>query len=258
MPKLFASDFDGTIHTFGESDSYVVSPTNTQAILDLQSAGELFGVCTGRPLYGLTDQTDAAPGLDFSFDFYIATTGAALFDRDRQLIWNQTAPKDVVRECCELLRPLNKSDEFLLIVASEAYWSLEQGTPWPMLRYADSFDEIGGPFYGLGIETATVEQAAEAAALVNERFSGVLTAYVNLASIDVVPAGCSKGTGLRRAAEYFGATLTAGMGDSFNDLPLLDAADVAYTFHSADPGMHSHADVLVDSAAEAIRDFMAR
>ena len=257
MTKLFASDFDGTLHFWEKDDQYLVNPADTQAILDFQEAGGLFGVCTGRPLLGLTNQTDAAPGLDFSFDFYIATTGAALWDRNRQLIWNKTISRELAQELYHTLSPMAKSRDQALVCAAEDYWSFTTATDWP-LRTISSFDEVGGPFYGYAMETETIEVAQEAAELVNDRYAGLVTAYVNLASIDVVPAGCSKGTGLRRVAEHYGATLNAGMGDSFNDLPLLDAADVAYTFRSAPAEMHPHADVLVDTAAEAIRDFMER
>ena len=256
MPKLFASDFDGTLHFWETDDQYLVSPTDTQAILDFQSAGGLFGVCTGRPLLGLTSQTDAAPGLDFSFDFYIATTGAAIFDRNRQLIWNKTIPREVAEELYHLCSPMAKGPDYALVCATENYWTFAKDIEWPFLQTISSFDEVKGPFYGYAMENESIEIAQEAADMVNERFAGIVQAYVNLASIDVVPAGCSKGTGLLKAAEYYGATLTAGIGDSFNDIELLDAADVAYTFNSADPEMHAHADVLVDHAAEAIADFM--
>ena len=126
------------------------------------------------------------------------------------------------------------------------------------MSYAKDFDALPDPTQGFGLETVTIEEAQQLADEVNERYKGVACSFVNLASIDVLPYGHSKGTGLRMAAEHFGATLTAGIGDSYNDLPLLDAADVAYTFNSAPDDMKSHADVLVDSVAEAIADFMAR
>ena len=258
MTKLFASDFDGTLHFWGTDDRYLVNPTDTAAIRAFQEDGGLFGVCTGRPLLGLTSQIDAEPGLDFTFDFYIATTGAAIWDRDRNLIWNKPVEREVSEELYALLSPMAKSVDNALVCAGENYWSHMADASWPMLAYFDTFDDVTGPFYGYAMETETIEQAQEAAALVNERFAGIVQAYVNLASIDVVPAGCAKGTGLQKAASYYGATLTAGIGDSFNDLELLDAADVSYTFNSSPTEMHPHADVLVDAAAEAIRDFMGR
>ena len=258
MTKLFASDFDGTLHFWGTDDQYLVSPTDTAAIRAFQEEGGLFGVCTGRPLLGLTSQIDAEPGLDFSFDFYIATTGAALWDRDRNLIWNKTIDRELAKELYALLSPMAKNPDYALACAGADYWSHAADADWPTLRHFDTYDDITGPFYGYAMETDTVDQAQEAAALVNERFAGLVQAYVNLASIDVVPAGCSKGTGLHMAAEHYGATLTAGVGDSFNDLELLDAADISYTFNSSPTEMHAHADLLVDAASEAIHDFMQR
>ena len=258
MTKLFASDFDGTLHFWDTDDQYLVGPADTAAIRAFQEEGGLFGVCTGRPLLGLTSQIDMEPGLDFSFDFYIATTGAAIWDRDRQLIWHKTVEREVSEELYALLSPMAKSLDNALVCAGENYWSRMTDASWPMLAHFETFDDVAGPFYGYAMETDTIEEAQEAAALVNERFAGIVQAYVNLASIDVVPAGCSKGTGLRMAAEHYGATLTAGIGDSYNDLELLKAADVSYTFHSSPVEMHADADVLVDAAAEAIRDFMTR
>lgn len=258
MTKLFASDFDGTIHFWETDDKYLVGPADTAAILEFQEAGGLFGVCTGRPLLGLTKQLDQEPGIDFAFDFYIATTGAAIWDRERKLIWNKTVPREVSEELYRLLSPMAQSSDHALICAGEDYWNLTNNKMWPIMRSVASFDEVEGPFYGYAMETNTIEEAQEAAALVNERFAGIVQAFVNLASIDVVPAGCSKGTGLLKAAEYYGATLTAGIGDSYNDLELLKAADVSYTFNSSPAEMHPYASVLVDSAAEAIADFMAR
>jgi HAD superfamily hydrolase (TIGR01484 family) len=258
MTKLFASDFDGTLHFWSESDDYFVRPTDTAAIRAFQEEGGLFGVCTGRPLLGLTEQIDREPGIDFQFDFYIATTGAALFDRERRLIWNQTIPRELAEELYGRYSRYGKDPSMTFVCGGEAYWILGDSQAWPGIHLAHTFADIEGPFYGIAMENETIEIAQEAAADINERYGDVVTAYVNLASIDVVPASNSKGTGLRRAAQYYGATLTAGMGDSFNDLELLKAADVAYTFHSSPDEMHVYADKLVDGAHEAIYDFMRR
>ena len=255
MQKLFASDFDGTLSFYEPGKEYEpTSPRNLAAIRAFQAEGGLFGVCTGRPLLALTGQVeDAIP-----FDFYIATTGAALFDRDRHCIWRRDLPLEVVRELYELLLPHSTKPELALVLGADSFWAIANKAPWPVIRCVDSFESIEGPLGGMGIDTTTIEEAQELAELVNERFAGVACAYVNLASIDVVPAGCSKGTGLARAAEYFGATLTAGMGDSLNDLPLLEAADVAYTFPTADAPVRAAAQALVGDVAEALEDFSQR
>ena len=252
MTKIFASDFDGTLY-FHEAEE-PIRRADLDAIRAFQEQGGLFGACTGRPVRALTTQTEGV----IPFDFYIALTGGTVFDRDLNPIYIRDLPRDLVRELYLRYAPKAR-DSIALVCAADNYWLLGDAPAdeWPV-NHASSFDELPGPTQGMGMETETVAEAEELAAEVNERYAGIACAYVNLASIDILPAGCSKGTGLKRAADYFGASLTGGIGDSLNDLPLLEAADVAYTFHRCDAAMHTAADVLVDHASEALANFMAR
>lgn len=252
MTRLFASDFDGTLHF--HDPNVLVSQQDLDAIAAFRAAGGLFGVCTGRALKGLTAQT--AGHIDF--DFYITTSGASLFDGSLRPIWQRTLPKDTLREMHERYAAQLSEGEFQLIVASDTYWSFDKLGGEIAVPQVSSFDEIEGPFLGFSIETRTVEAATAYAQDFNRRYANVAIAHQNLNSIDVVPAGCTKGTGLAKIARHFGASLTAGIGDSFNDLPLLEAADVAYTFNSSAEEVRAGADVLVDHVSEAIYDFMTR
>lgn len=253
MTKLFASDFDGTLH-FWDHPEPLVAQRDLDAIAAFREAGGLFGVCTGRALKALTMQTEG----HIDFDFYITTSGAALFDHALQPIWRKTIPREVVQEMFEHYAAQLATDEFQIVVAADDYWTLTPTRDEFKIARVDSFDQIDGPFYGFSIETVTVEAATVYARDLNERYADVAVAHQNLNSIDVVPAGCSKGTGLAKIAEYYGATLTAGMGDSFNDLPLMRVADVAYTFNSSAEEVRAGANVLVDHANEAIYHFMDR
>lgn len=252
MTKIFASDFDGTLY-FHRADE-PIRRADLDAIRTFQEAGGLFGACTGRPLRGLTTQTE---GL-VPFDFYIALTGGTVFDRNYQPIYYRTLPRDLVRELYARYAPRAKGGVALACTAND-YWLIGQANTqdWP-IRTCPSFDELPDPTQGMGMETTTVEEAEMLAAEVNELYGNDACAYVNLTSIDILPAGCSKGSGLRRAAEHYGAHLTGGIGDSFNDLPLIEAAQVGYTFNRCEPSMQAAANVLVDSVAEALTDFMAR
>lgn len=247
MTKLFASDFDGTLH-FWDHPEPLVAPRDLDAIASFRAAGGLFGVCTGRALKALTMQTEG----QIDFDFYITTSGAALFDGNQQPIWRKTIPRETVQEMFEYYAARLASDEYQIIVADDNYWATGGAEdPFDFPRVS-SFDEVPGPFYGFSIETVTVEAATAYALDLNRRFAGIAVAHQNLNSIDVVPAGCSKGTGLDRVAAHYGATLTAGMGDSFNDLPLMQAADVAYTFNAADPEVRASANLLVDQDRKSV------
>lgn len=253
MTKLFASDFDGTLHFWDRPDP-LIAPYDMDAIAAFRKAGGLFGVCTGRALKSLTAQTQG----HLDFDFYITISGAALFDTNCQLIWQRTLPKDVLREIYERYAAQLAPKEFQVVVAADDYWVLgDTQTSFPIARL-ESFDEVPGPYSGFSIETVTEEAASAYAADINERYGDVVAAHQNLNSVDVVPAGCTKGSGLAHIVEHYGAALSAGIGDSYNDLPLLEAADVAYTFNRAAQDVRTEADVLVDHASEAIYDFMER
>jgi phosphoserine phosphatase len=47
-----------------------------------------------------------------------------------------------------------------------------------------------------------------------------------------------------------------GVGDSYNDLPLLSTADVSYTFHASPAEVRDTATHVVTDLAEAIYHFM--
>lgn len=47
--KVFASDFDGTIHFVDEKIGGYFKQEDLRAIKKFQENGNLFGLCTGRP-----------------------------------------------------------------------------------------------------------------------------------------------------------------------------------------------------------------
>jgi hydroxymethylpyrimidine pyrophosphatase-like HAD family hydrolase len=82
---------------------------------------------------------------------------------------------------------------------------------------------------------ASARQVAEAAVA---RVDG---AYVvaNKDSIAIVPVGCDKGTGLRRAISHLGLEgwRVIAIGDATNDLPMFAEADVAVAVANAEPAL---------------------
>jgi hydroxymethylpyrimidine pyrophosphatase-like HAD family hydrolase len=70
--------------------------------------------------------------------------------------------------------------------------------------------------------------------------------------VDIVAAGCSKGTGVDKVRELFGIDRFGGIGDSYNDLPLLQASDISFTFPDAPDELREAADEIVRSVSEAI------
>lgn len=248
----FASDFDGTLC---ESDwnlgteSY--DPRDLEAIRRYREEGGLFGVCTGRPLSSIV----ASLRDKVELDFYIVTTGAQVLYGDLRPIHVRTIPRDVAQALFERYKNRGWG---IVVVTEDQFASVGHGVG-PGVGNVASFDEVHDPIYDLSLECFSDEDAARVAcAEVNELFGGAVSAYQNLGSVDIVASGCSKGTGVRMVRDAFDVRLIAGIGDSFNDLPMLEAADVSYTFHKAPADVQAAATCVVDSIAEALADFKTR
>ena len=100
----------------------------------------------------------------------------------------------------------------------------------------------------------SVEKADEMANIIHEKFKGQITAFRNTQYVDIVPFGCSKGLGIDFIRKYLNINTFAGIGDSMNDLPMLEKVDTAFTFVDAHEKLRQNAS-LVSSVAEAIKEF---
>ena len=79
--KALASDFDGTLYLHDAAESY--REGDIAGIGQLQKQGCLFGLCTGRPLWGIT----AFLSKRLHPDFYIVSSGAMILDRNQRILF---------------------------------------------------------------------------------------------------------------------------------------------------------------------------
>ncbi|MEG2751133.1 MAG: HAD hydrolase family protein, partial [Anaerorhabdus sp.] len=87
--RALASDFDGTI--FFE-DGF--RDEDLKQIQAYKKQGNMFGICTGRPLADL--QRDMTKSLDL--DFYICSTGALILDKEFNEIYKSVIERELVEE----------------------------------------------------------------------------------------------------------------------------------------------------------------
>ena len=187
--KVLASDYDGTLlfnEKFKEGD--------LKKIKEFQKAGNLFGLCSGRPFKGIYEF--CKPYIDF--DFYILCTGGSMV---RQVI--------------------------------------------------TSLDEVEGDIYGLSMNAKTDENARKVCLDIEEHFPE-LTAHQNKEYIDITEKGCSKGLGILKLKELLHLEEVAGIGDSYNDIPMLETVDHSFTFPTSPESLTSIVDDVVDSVEEAL------
>ena len=251
MTMAFCSDYDGTLR----KGTIRPSAANLAAVRRFQERGGLFGLNTGRTRSRLF----ASVGNLLQPDFTIVMSGALVLDGAGEVIWERRMPHDVMEAIVGLCR---RNMLGLYLVAGDEYWT---ASPLNHLRkghagfnFVSSLQDIPDPVYGLAFRALTPRLAGVFARRVNEEFAGAACAYQNAGSVDIVPVGCSKATGLEVVRREFGLATVAAMGDSYNDVPMFGAADVSYTFPDSPKDVRAAADVVLPSVAEAIDDFVAR
>ena len=90
--KLLASDLDGTLFFRNIEKGY--KQEDIDAIKQFQINGNLFGCCTGRALMG------AVPSFEglLECDFYIASSGAMICDKDLNVIYDCPVDFSIAKE----------------------------------------------------------------------------------------------------------------------------------------------------------------
>lgn len=249
-PGLLATDLDGTL-----VHNRAVSREDAEALLRWRAAGGLVVVATGRSAtlarLGLADASKAA-GVTVPADFIICASGTTVLDADGAVLRTVPVPKEVVRAVSERFAPreycdvraTTLGDDYLVAIAGQ--WAVERpsaadaapATP----RGTDTLD-VDEHFAPISLERLLdldvtsmplhmpdPAQADAAAIELLELGGGAIEAPRSHGFVDVAAAGQSKGVALRAVLELLaerGAPVgrTAAIGDSWNDISMLEIAD---------------------------------
>lgn len=250
MQKVFASDFDGTLYFYKAPDPDKLPTANVAAIRRYQAAGNLFGLCTGRQVGGLTPFIQ---GLVLP-DFYITSSGSNIVDSAFAPIYRRGVDRGVADAIVRRMNPRG----YRLTLDIEGNICVFSKMDYPGFYYVISGvdDAPEGLIHQVSIHTESLEEAAGVSAEINRDFGDFVEAFQNVVEVDIAPRGCSKGKGVERLREYyrerFGEIRLYGIGDSINDLPLLRAADVSYTFPYAPQVVQDAADYVFPTIVDAL------
>ncbi|WP_028042081.1 HAD-IIB family hydrolase [Candidatus Stoquefichus massiliensis] len=245
--KLLASDFDNTLW-FRDH----MKENDVKAIHQFQQDGHLFGVCTGRNLYGIIHPSQP---YHIDYDFYILLSGSLILNKDKEIIFEKKIPIRYVQEIFDFIDHKDMS-----IVYQGTMYKIYQSKQHDNYGiYIDSLHELKTDTvsaFSFHYEANEIEQASLATKKINEKYGDVIVAYQNNQHIDIAAKGCSKGHGIKMIQEYFQLSMNDiyGIGDSWNDLPMLDAIEKSYTFTYAPPVVQQHAQKIVHSLAECLND----
>ena len=250
--KVFASDFDGTLYFY--KAEVKLPPESVEKIREYQAAGHLFGLCTGRQVGGLTPFITGF----VKPDFFITSSGANIVDSEFRPILKRGVDREVADAIVREMNP--KGYRLTLDVEGDICVFSEMDYPGKYYVITGVDDAPEGLIHQVSIHTESLEDAARISAEINARFGDKVEAFQNVVEIDIAPRGCSKGKGVRFLREHlkeqYGDFILYGIGDSINDLPLLEASDVAYTFPYAPEICREKAHKVVPTICDALEDSM--
>lgn len=238
MKKLIFFDIDGTLVTEDSSHRFIPESTR-DALKKLRQQGHLCFINTGRALSEI-DQ----PILDLTMDGFVCGCGTGIFYHDETL-FHRTIPFDLGNRILHDLEDCRL--EWLLEGTHTLYYSTKTYTT----RIGDFQKEHRLAFP----HTFYQADPADARDLIFDKFciclreDSDLSQFMNkynkeLDFIDrgngfyeVVPWGCSKASGIEFLTKYFNIPWedTIAIGDSTNDLPMLEYAATSIAMGGSRP-----------------------
>ena len=192
MTRLLVTDLDATI-VFDRT----VSPADREAMARWRAAGNLLAVDTGKFSFATRDVL-APLGIDF--DYGVVFTGAVLIDGDYQVLSARFLPDGVARDVAARTVDLpgvttyatTIETDYILADNNEEISSILAVFEHLTLEEMDSHRFIGVP---LRVTDGALRERLHHD--LSQRWEGVLDCHRNQEFLDVVPAGATKGAGLR-------------------------------------------------------------
>ena len=267
--QLIALDMDGTLL----DSSKAVSPLTRDAIARAIARGKEVAICSGRCPIMVEHHRADFPGVRYA----ICSSGATLYDlAERRVLSTSSFEKGILAQLRDLTHGLAFSPD--AFCGRDFYYPAEllsRMADYGAGDYERLFRESGHPVADVWEraldESVTVEKIDLHFAnhadrdVMLERAQGLPLelAYSESTTLEVSPAGATKGSGLRALAALLGVPMdeTIAVGDSDNDLPMLAVAGLAVAMGNANENARRTASAVVadndhDGCAEAIERFL--
>ncbi len=236
MDFLFASDFDGTFYFH---DGF--HKEDIESIHTFQKKGYRFGLCTGRSYEGVMSVSEDL----IDYDFYLLVTGSYLLRKDRSILYEFPIDKKTAKE----IYALYQGDDSIAINTGKDYVFTSDRLDvfhTPLLPFPEKEN-----IYCVSVCYPSIQEASEEKKKIEASYPS-LTAHQNGTYLDITDKVCSKGNSIEILKKEYEKPFVFGIGDNFNDITLLDHADVSFTFTYSDEEVKKHADYIVSNLKEAI------
>jgi HAD superfamily hydrolase (TIGR01484 family) len=246
--KLFASDYDGTLHLNGE-----VSQDTLNMIHTFRSQGNLFGIATGRSIGSIVSEIEK---YGVPVDFLVGNNGSIVMNQHREELFYQLMDFEI---CMEIVNSIPQ-DKVAFYGISDGYkFGLHDATyTQDFVDQLIDIKDIIKEKTAVGIFVKFNQEGLSHyyADLWNQKYHGIIKAYPFYDGIDVVSYGITKKSGLFHINDYYefdGPIYT--IGDSFNDIPMIKGFN-GFAMCSGEDAVKEVASQCFETVADALRFVM--
>ena len=252
MKKLIFFDIDGTLLT--EGSSHYVPDSTAQALEMLKKNGHICIINTGRPYSALDNVI-----MSINVSGYICGCGTYIrLDNDVLLAHHLSSElcREIIHELCAC------KIEWLLEGENAIYYSDKEYHT--QIKYA-----VDGYLKDLPDKIHCIDEN-DCSNVIFDKFCIAVTSESNLSRFrshfsdkltfidrgnsffEIVPNNYSKATGMKFLEEYLNIDHknTYAVGDSSNDIPMLEYANTSILMGNAETSLHGYADYITDSVTE--------
>ena len=248
------TDLDGTLL----HEEYNVKKSTADLIKDMQKSGIKVATATGRILRGVRFLKE---DIGLNLDYYVLGNGSVITDSNFNIIYKKSIDYKIIRALYDYLENVPLKG-FRNALTNENVYCLtgkpENGKPFFQSSGIDEIEDKEVVSFVANYEGRDMKAIEEIAADMKQKFTEV-EVFQNQHFIDVAPKGSSKAEGLKTVIEKLGAVKKLyTIGDSYNDIPMLQMTENSFTFHSSPEAVKNSAGAVVSNFDECIKKYVLK
>ncbi|MCD7949896.1 MAG: HAD family hydrolase [Erysipelotrichaceae bacterium] len=255
---LLFSDLDGTLI----DEHQQLSDINRQKMYQLQDNGHQIVICTGR---NILEMIPTIQMLDLPFDYLVLNNGAHILNQQLETLYEKVIDKNIGIDILNHTMTYQHmwsyfSDGHINLAYKDGitYDHAIIGQPPIDKDYKQAYQKVDHyQIICFNQDNHQIDEAQICYDYVMNHYSDYVEAYFNTYFVDVVPKGCSKGHGMKELLniiDYHGDTYA--IGDSYNDIPMLQQATYGYTFDKVNQDIQKHAYKIIHDFYKIIDDML--
>lgn len=238
--QIFFFDIDGTLV---DSTTHIVPESTRCALRKLREEGHLLCISTGRSLHSTMDG-----GFDqlIDWDIYLCNNGQAIYDHEKNNIHLVPIPQHSVDACIKKAEELQSP----LMIMGEKINLLTREADAHVIESSNFFNEVIPPVMPYDGSPVVMMIAYGPSGYDYHDYDGIdnLTFIPGQSTYsDVVLKGFNKYSGITFVLEHFGMDTYIALGDSLNDMEMLEHAAIGICMGNGCEELKEIADLLTDT-----------